>query len=322
MSGRVEHADFLIGDEPPGAEEALAPTSASRTRRSLVRDPAFWVGATLVTLVVASAVFAPWLAPHDPTHQFRREIPLGELSAPPGAMFPLGTDQLGRDYLSQLLYAGRATLFVGLVANTLAVFLGLVVGIVAGFVRSPRLPLPGGLGFSIPVELGLMRLTDVGLAFPALLLAMALTSVLGRSLELVSVVIAAVLWTTMARLIYGRVLMLRNREFVIAARALGTGNVGIMRRHLLPHVLPLALVYGSLGIATTILFEAALSFLGAGAPIDSPTWGAMLERQTGSLTTDPRLPLLPAIAIFVTVLAFNLLGDAIRDAVDPHTQRT
>ncbi len=167
-----------------------------------------------------------------------------------------------------------------------------------------------------------MRVTDVGLAFPALLLAMAMTAAFGRSLALVTIVIAAVLWTTMARLVYARVLMLRGQEYVTAARALGTGTVGILRRHLLPQVLPLALVYGSLGIATTILFEAGLSFLGAGVPQDTPTWGGMLERQTGSLATDPRLALLPALAIFVTVLAFNLLGDALRDAVDPHTQRS
>jgi peptide/nickel transport system permease protein len=321
MAGRTEHADYLIGDDPLGSDEPPSRTASHRARRSLVRDPVFWIGALLVVLVVGSAVLAPLIAPHDPEQQFRREIPMGELSAPPSAMFPLGTDQLGRDYLSLLLYAGRATLFVGLVANTIAVLLGLAVGLVAGYVRSLRMPLPGGYGIGVPVEAGLMRLTDVGLAFPALLLAMALTSAFGRSLTLVTIVIAAVLWTTMARLVYARVLMLRSQEYVTAARALGTGTLGILRRHLLPQVIPLALVYGSLGIATTILFEAGLSFLGAGAPQDSPTWGAMLERQTGSLATDPRLALLPAVAIFVTVLAFNLVGDSLRDAVDPHTQR-
>lgn len=322
MSQAPRPVEYLIGSDPPESEEGLVTTSPSRTRRWLVRDPMFWLGTMLVTLVVASAIFAPVLAPHDPEQQFRREIPLGQLSAPPSEMFPLGTDQLGRDYLSRLLYAGRATLIVGIAANALAVLLGLLVGIVAGYIRSPRVRLPGGIGIAIPVESGLMRLTDIGLAFPALLLAMALTAVFGRSLELVIIVIAAVLWTTTARLVYGRVLVLRNREFIAAARVLGVGDLGIMRRHLLPSVLPLALVYASLGIATTILFEAALSFLGAGVPQATPTWGAMLERQMSSLTTDPRLVLLPALAIFVTVLAFNLLGDALHDALDPHTQRS
>jgi peptide/nickel transport system permease protein len=317
----MDHPGYLIGSDPPGSEEELVHATSSRSRRSLVRDPMFWIGAALIASVVASAVFAPWLAPHDPEQQFRREIPLDRLVAPPSERFPLGTDQLGRDYLSRLLYAGRATLLVGLAANTLAVLLGLLVGLLAGYVRSLRIGLPGDRGIDLPVESGLMRLTDVGLAFPALLLAMAMTAVFGRSLELVTFVIAAVLWTTTARLVYGRVLMLRGLEFVTAARALGVGSAGIMRRHLLPHVVPLALVYGSLGIATTILFEAALSFLGAGVPSDTPTWGAMLERQTGALTLEPRLALLPALAIFVTVLGFNLLGDALRDALDPHTQR-
>ena len=300
-------------------EASLPATGAGRVRRALARDPTFWLGAVLVTLVVGSAVFAPFIAPHDPAQQFRREIPLGELSAPPSAMFPLGTDQLGRDYLSRLLHAGRATLVVGVVANTIAVLLGVLVGLTAGFVRTPRVTLLGGYRLAIPVESGLMRVTDIGLAFPALLLAMALTSVFGRSIGLVTIVIAAVLWTTMARLIYSRVLTLRGLPFVLAARALGTSPLATMRRHLLPHVLPLALVYGSLGIATTILFEAGLSFLGAGAPQDTPTWGAMIERQMGSLGTDPRLALLPAFAIFITVLAFNLVGDALRDAVDART---
>ncbi len=317
----VHVAGNVDGEDRLAAEALAGYTVSARARHALAHDPMFWLGAVLMVLVFTSAVFAPLIAPHDPVQQFRREIPSGELSAPPSAMFPLGTDQLGRDYLSRLLYAGRATLFVGVVANTIAVLLGVLVGLTAGFVHAPRVTLPGGHAMTIPVESGLMRLTDIGLAFPALLLAMALTSVFGRSIGLVTMVIAAVLWTTMARLIYSRVLTLRGLEFVTAARGLGTSPVGIMRRHLLPHVLPLALVYGSLGVATTILFEAGLSFLGAGAPQDTPTWGAMIERQMGSLATDPRLALLPALAIFVTVLGFNLVGDALRDAVDPRTQR-
>ena len=226
----------------------------------------------------------------------------------PAPMFPLGTDQLGRDYLSRLLSrVARRSSWGSWPTPSPSCSDGRRAG--GRYVRSLRMPLPGGYGIGVPVEAGLMRLADVGLAFRRLLLAMALTSAFGRSLTLVTIVIAAVLWTTMARLIYARVLMLRSQESVTAARALGTGTVGILRRHLLPQVIPLALVYGSLGLATAILFEAGLSFLGAGAPQDTPTWGAMLDRQTGSLATDPRLALLPAFAIFVTVMAFNLLGD-------------
>jgi peptide/nickel transport system permease protein len=220
-------------------------------------------------------------------------------------MFPLGTDPLGRDYMSRLLFAGRATLLVGLGANVIAIVIGVLIGITAGF-GGPR------------VEGTLMRLTDIGLAFPALLLAIACTAVFGQSLVVVGAVIAAVLWTTMARLIYGRTLILRQAEYITAARALGCSGARIVRRHVLPHVLPLAVVYGSLGIATTVLFEASLSYLGAGAPVGTPTWGRLLADHTSYYATDPRLPFLPAIAIFVTVLAFNLLGDALRDALDPH----
>jgi peptide/nickel transport system permease protein len=316
-----ERPGLVVGQAGLELDDDHEIADRSRARAILVRDPAFWVGAILVLLVAGSAALAPLIAPHPPDEQFRDLIPDGRLSAPPNETFPLGTDQLGRDYLSRLLWAGRATLLVGLTANTLAVVLGLAVGLVAGFVGTPRLRVAGGWSVGLPVESGLMRLTDIGLAFPALLLAIALTAVLGRSLEVMVIVIAAVLWTTTARVIYGRVLTLRSREFLLAARALGTSTRGIIRRHLLPQVLPLALVYAALGFATVILFEAALSFLGAGAPVGTPTWGAMLQRQTGSLMSDPRLPLLPAIAIFVTVLGFNLLADAVRDAMDPLSQR-
>jgi peptide/nickel transport system permease protein len=300
-----------------GGGDDVAAAPRSRARYRLARDPLFWAGLGLTTLMLASAALAPLVAPHDPDEQFRRLIPAGRLSAPPDAMFPLGTDQLGRDYLSRLLWTGRTTLLIGIVGTAIAVSLGLVVGLVAGVAGSPRFRAGGRLSVTLPVESGLMRLTDVGLAFPALLLAIALTSVLGHSVEVVIVVIAAVLWTTTARVIHARVVTLRSREFLLAARALGSGRGAIMRRHLLPHLVPIVLVYGSLGMATTILFEAGLSYLGAGVPVDTPTWGAMLERQTASLEHDPRLPLLPAGAIFLAVLGFTLLGDALRDALDP-----
>jgi peptide/nickel transport system permease protein len=299
----------LLSSERVTADHSLAVQGArSRTTYALARNPLTWLGGGLALAVVASAVFASAIAPHDPMEEYRALLPLDGSALGPSEMFPLGTDPLGRDYLSRLLFAGQATLIVGLGANLTAMAIGLLVGIIAGF--------SGGR-----VEGALMRLTDIGLAFPALLLAIACTAVLGRSLFIISLVIAAVLWTTMARLVYGRTLIIRHAEYVTAARALGCTSPRIIRRHLLPHVIPLVVVYGSLGIATTVLFEASLSFLGAGAPIDSPTWGKLLADHTSYYATDPRLPFLPAIAIFVTVLAFNLLGDALRDALDPHAWR-
>ncbi|MFN8518673.1 MAG: ABC transporter permease [Chloroflexota bacterium] len=292
-----------------------------RAWATLRRDPTFWLGLALASLVIGASLFAPLLAPHDPNHAYRELMPPDGSALPPSAMFPLGTDPDGHDYLSRLLYAGRATLLVGVGANLVAMLIGTLVGLVAGYAGTVHVPLPLGRRLPIPVEGFLMRVTDAALAFPALLLAVAASAVLGRSLGLVALVVAAVLWTTTARLVYGRVRSLRTEGFVVAARALGSGDTTILRRHLAPFVLPLVLVYGALGIATTITFEATLSFLGAGVQASDPTWGRMLADAVGWYRTDPRLPLLPGLAIAVTVLAFSLLGDAARDAAEPRGRR-
>lgn len=292
-----------------------------RAWSTLRRDPTFWTGLALATLVVGVSLAAPVLAPHDPDRAFRELMPPDGSALPPSAMFPLGTDPDGHDYLSRLLFAGRATLLVGLGANLVAMLIGSGVGLVAGYAGTVHVPLPHGRRLPIPVEGILMRLTDAALAFPALLLAIAASAVLGRSLGLVAIIIAAVLWTTTARLVYGRVRTLRSEGFVLAARALGSGDATILRRHLAPFVVPLVLVYGALGIATTITFEATLSFLGAGTPASDPTWGRMLAETVGWYRTDLRLPLLPGLAIALTVLAFSLLGEAARDAAEPRAKR-
>lgn len=163
-----------------------------------------------------------------------------------------------------------------------------------------------------------MRITDVLLALPALLLAIALAAVVGPSMVLVTTVIAALLWTTTARIVYGRVLDLKRREFVDAAEAIGVHGWRILWRHVMPHVVPVVVVYATLGIATTVLFETTLSYLGAGVPPPTPSWGSMLAEHVSYYASQPRLVLLPGLAIMVTILAFNLLGDALRDALDPH----
>lgn len=311
----------------PGVEEqdpvAVLATPRGRAWLSLRGNPAFWAGVALVTFMVAIAVLAPLLAPHDPNFQFRRDEagvlirhPLG-----PSAMFPLGTDPAGRDYLSRLLFGARTSLIIGIGANLIAIFLGVAVGSVAGFVRNPELRLPFGRSVRIPVESLLMRLTDLALAFPALLLAIALAAVFRPSIGLVIGIIAGILWATTARIVYGRVLILGEAEFVEAARAVGVSNLRILSRHVLPHVAPLVVVYGSLGIAATILFETTLSFLGAGVPARTPTWGTMIADHITWYATEPRLVALPGLAIMITILGFTLLGDALRDALDPHSHR-
>jgi peptide/nickel transport system permease protein len=307
---------------PLGEEEReVADGARSRTWRALRRDPGFWVGLGLGGLVVGASLLAPVLAPHDPEHAFRELMPPDGTALGPSTMFPLGTDPSGRDYLSRLLYAGRATLLVGVGANLVATLVGTLVGLVAGYARTVHIWLPGRRRLAIPVESLLMRLTDVALAFPALLLAVAASAVIGRSLGLVALIVAGVLWTTTARLVHGRVAALRRADFVLAGRALGAGPTSIVRRHLLPHVLPLVVAWGALGIATTLLFESALSFLGAGAPATEPTWGRMLAETVTWYRTDLRLPLLPGLAIAATVLAASLLGDAFQSATDPRRGR-
>ena len=298
---------------------------SSRAWGYLRSNPTFWIGAIGVSLIIGAAVFAPLLAPHDPNFQFRGEgltaagDPLG-----PTSKFPLGTDKLGRDELSRLLYGARTSLTVGIVANALAVFIGVVVGMVAAYSRGRRMRVSArghGTTVPVPIETILMRLTDVVLAFPALLVAIALVAIVGPSLGLVIVVIAAVLWTATARIVYNTSLVVLSSDFVVAATAIGVSDRRMIMRHLLPHLVPLIMVYATLGIAAAILFEATLSFLGVGVPPPAPSWGGMIIEHVGYYRTDPRVVALPGLAIMATILAFNLLGDALADALDPRHWR-
>ncbi len=270
-------------------------------------------------VIVLAAVFAPLIAPHDPILQYRGA---GLLLAPPDGRFPLGTDNLGRDVLSRLIFGARTSLTVGLAANLIATGVGTIVGALAGFVGDPELRIVGRIHVRLPIETVLMRTTDIVLALPALLLAIALAAVVGQSLGVVITVIAALLWTTTARIVYGRVLDIKRRDFIEAATALGASSSRILVRHVLPHVAPVVVVYATLGIASTVLFEATLSYLGAGVPKPTPSWGSMISEGTPYYQTDPLLVFVPGLAILLTILAFNLVGDALRDAMDPHTNRS
>jgi peptide/nickel transport system permease protein len=302
---------------PPGSAEAAPDQGLLRRLR---RDPSFVVGGATVAMLVLVAILAPLLAPHDPNLGYRAPVGIRPDGDPvgPNAQFLLGTDRLGRDELSRLIFGARTSLTVGLLANVLASLLGLVVGAIAGFVGDPPVRIGRRVAFRLPIETLLMRTTDVLLALPALLIAIALAAVVGPSLGVVVIVIAAILWTTTARIVYGRVLDIKRREFIEAAVAIGTPSYRILVRHVLPHVAPLVVVYATLGIASTVLFEATLSYLGVGVPPPDPSWGSMIAESTTFYATQPRLVLLPGLAIMLTILAFNLLGDALRDALDPH----
>lgn len=307
-------------------EVAVLP-GGSRVWRSLRANPSFWIGSVMVVFIVLGAILAPVLAQHDPDQQFRREglndhgDPIG-----PTAEFALGTDLLGRDELSRLLYGARTSLIVGVIATVLATIIGVAVGSIAAFGGRREFRLGArrrgfGINVVLPIETFLMRLTDAVLSFPVLLLAIALVAIVGASLPLVVLLIAGVLWTGIARIVHSRMLTLREVEFVLAARALGVPTRRIVIHHVLPHVSSIIVVYATLGIASAVLFEATLSFLGVGIPLPAATWGQMISQHLGYYDADPRLVILPGLAIMITILAFNLLGDALADALDPHHWR-
>jgi peptide/nickel transport system permease protein len=319
MTGSVAHLEEELAGQLDGV--ASREPVGHATWRTLRRHPGFRAGAAILAVLVLASLLAPWIAPYAPSQEFRELLPPTGQALQPSERFLLGTDVGGHDYLTLLLYAGRPTLLVAFGANIAAVFLGTLVGLVAGYAGTVTLASWRGRHLRMSVDSTLMRITDIGLAFPALLLAIAATAVLGRSLVLVGVVIAAVLWTTTARIVYSRTLQVASADFVMASQALGSSTRRILRRSILPHVMPIVVVLFALGVSSTILFEAALSFLGAGAPAKEATWGRILSDQLRWYENDIRLPLLPGLLIALTVLACNLIGDACRDALDPRTAR-
>ncbi|MFO0992877.1 MAG: ABC transporter permease [Hyphomicrobiales bacterium] len=271
------------------------------------KDNAALVGLVVILILVVAAVGAPWLAPFDPNEQFFDGLTLEGSPLPPSERFWFGTDTLGRDQFSRVLYGAGTSLIIGILANGAAVLIGTMLGVTAGYLR-------GFAGATI------MRFTDLMMAFPALLLGIALASLLKPSLFIVALVIALVNWVQIARVVYSQTLALSEREFVEAARALGAGPWRILLRHLVPHLIPTVLVYGTLGIATTVLYEATLSFLGVGVQPPTPSWGKMIFESQSYYLTAPWLVFIPGAAILIVALAFNLVGDGLRDALDP-TQR-
>ena len=307
----------MIGSAPP-AHFALEPEAngespfhrSGRTWGYLRRSPTFWIGAFLIAGVAMAAIFAPLLAPHDPTVQF--DDGLTAIGAPlnHSSKFPLGTDFEGRDILSRLLFGARLSLTITVAGNGLAVALGVALGALAGWRQ-------GWLGNVI------MRFTDVMLSFPSLLLALALVGIRGPSLGVIVLVIAMVSWTGLCRITYGQVTALRERPWIEAARATGLADLRILVLHIMPHLLAPIVVYATLGMALTVVFEGSLAYLGLSVPSPAASWGRMIRDGT-----DPNslqfywLIVYPSLALFVTVLGFNFVGDALRDALDPRSAIT
>ena len=284
------------------AERAL-PRVARRqlfgARAPILREPLNVLALTVIALFAIGAIFAPFIAPYDPLAQ-----ELGARLEPPSAAHWLGTDQLGRDIASRILYGSRISLVIGVVVVGLAGAFGTFVGVIAGYV--------GGL-----VDEALMRLTEVFLAFPPLILAMAIAGALGPSLTNAIIAIAAVTWAVYARLARGQILSLRRREYVEAARSIGASPLRIMWRHLLPNAIAPLLIQASFDMGSAIISAAGLSFIGFGAQPPTPEWGVMISEGRNFISTQPWLSLFPGLAILFAVGAFNLLGDGLRDILDP-----
>jgi peptide/nickel transport system permease protein len=278
-----------------------------KTFKRLLKRKVVLFSLAVITLIVSSAIFAPLLAPYDPNFQFEQGLTLQGAPIAPNSEFLLGTDLLGRDLLSRLMYGARTSLFIGLLANGFAVLLGTFIGVVAGFVR-------GRTGSVI------MRFTDLMMAFPALLLAITLAAIFAPSLFIVALVIAMVNWVQIARVIYTQTISISEKEYIEASRSLGATNTRILRRHVLPHLAPFVMVWATLGISTTVLLEATLSFLGIGVRPPTPSWGNIIFENQTYFSTAPWLVFIPGFAIILLALAFNFLGDALRDELDP-TQR-
>ncbi|WP_413742862.1 ABC transporter permease [Sodalis sp. RH15] len=272
--------------------------------RGFWRRPAVWLSVGYIAVVVLAALLAPWCAPFDPNEQFTEGLSVEGAPLSPGSHFWLGTDLLGRDLLSRLIYGARTSLLVGVAANGLAVVIGTLVGLCAGYLQG-RL---GGL---------LMRFTDLMMAFPALLLAITLAAIFQPSVWIVAMVIAMVNWVQIARVIYAETNTLGARDFVAVEKTLGAGPLRILAVHLLPHLVPTILVWSTLGISTTVLLEATLSFLGVGVQPPTASWGNIIFESQTYFTSAPWLVFFPGAAIVLLSLSFNLLGDAMRDALDP-----
>jgi peptide/nickel transport system permease protein len=294
-----------VVEREPDWQTAGAPGEEPRAGRRrlwrlLLRSPLGLTGALILAAVIVMAVLAPVLAPHNPSL-----INILNRLKPPGTPgHPLGTDNLGQDILSRLIFGSRVSLTVGISAVALGGIVGVAAGLVAGYY--------GGW-----VDDVIMRVVDIWLAFPAILLAIAAMAVLGAGLLNLILVLGMLSWTGYARLVRGEVLSLREKEFIEAARATGARGWPVMVKHVLPNIIAPVIVVASFAVASTILTEAALEFLGLGLPPAVPTWGSMLASGREYLSSAWWLAAFPGIAIMITVLGINLLGDWLRDVLDP-----
>lgn len=302
----MAHASLDPGSATPssgnGANPIALVSQRQRAWRTFSRNKSALVGLVLIVLIVLVAVFAPLIAPHDPIAQST----INRLKDPSGS-YLLGRDDYGRDVLSRILYGTRVALLVGVLSVLLGGALGTTIGIVAGY-------------FGGKIETILMRIVDVLLSFPDLITGLLVMAVLGSGQTKLIIAIGLTIAPRFARIAYGPTLTLKEKEFVEAARALGQRSRVILTRHILPNVGGELLVLGSLWTASAIRLEASLSFIGLGVPPPTPTWGQMIRDGTRYLADFPILSLAPGVALLITVFAFNLVGDGLRDVLDPRSR--
>ena len=268
-----------------------------------------WIPIVIIAVIVGMALFAPLLAPHDPIAQTLKDKLLPPFWLDGGSLtYPLGTDGFGRDILSRLIYGARVSLLVAILALTVGGGIGLTIGILAGYL--------GGI-----VETILMRLVDAAFTFPAILFALLLAVTMGQGLGTLIIAISLLLWASFARIIRGEVLALKQRDFVALAKVRGCSTLRIMATHILPNVLNTFMVLVTLNIGVVIIAEASLSFLGAGIPPPTPTWGLMVSDGRGRIADAWWVALIPGIAITLLVLSVNVFGDWLRDRLDPRLRQ-
>ncbi len=290
--------DMGLSSPPVGVADAGDPGTGSPIFRRLRSDPAACVGLGIVGLFAAMAVLGPQLAPHDPL-----EVTVDRLQGP-SLRHLLGTDGLGRDLMSRLLYGSRLSLGTAVLTSALVTVIGVLVGTVSGFT--------GGL-----VDRLCMRLVDVVLTIPGLILALAVTGMFEPSLRAVMLGLVTIVWAGYARIVRGLVLTMKERPFVEAAWAAGAGPIRVVTRHILPNMISPVVVLAAVEIGQLLLAISTLTFLGLGAPPPTPEWGAMLNDGRTYFLSDPHVVLIPGVAISLAVFAFNLFGDSLRDALDP-----
>jgi peptide/nickel transport system permease protein len=276
------------------------PARRHRARDRLLAHRPGLLGAAVLVALAAAAVLAPWISPYAPD-----AIDLHHVTAPPGPAHPLGTDGLGRDLLTRIIWGGRISLGVGFGAMAIAAGIGIPLGAAAGF-------------YGRRLDVLLMRAVDFQLSLPAIFVLLILASFQHGSVLSVTLAIGLFGWMGMARLVRGQVLTLRERDFVLAARSLGASDLRVLGRHVLPGALPPVIVAASLGMAGAMLVEAALDYLGFGVPPDTPTWGNLLTGAEPYFATAPLLVLAPGLVITIAVVCVNLAGDALHDALDPY----